>query len=38
MKKPLKVFLIVLGSLIAVVALVLVGAICYFKIPVSSYK
>ena len=37
MKKPLKVFLIMLGSLIALVALVLVGAICYFKIPVSSY-
>ena len=37
MKKTLNVFLIVLGSLIALAVLVLVGAICYFRIPVSSY-
>lgn len=36
-KKPLWIVLIVLGSLITLVALVLVGAICYFKIPVASY-
>lgn len=36
-KNPLWIVLTVIGSLIALIALVLVGAICYFKIPVASY-
>ncbi len=36
-KKTLNIILIVLGSLTAIVALVLCGAICYFKLPVASY-
>ena len=35
--KPLMIMLIVIGSLVALLALVLVGAVCYFKIPVASY-
>ncbi len=35
--KPLLITLIVLGSLIALLALVLVGAIGYFKLPVAIY-
>ena len=38
MRKSLKVFLIVLGSLIALIALVLVGAICYFRMGSSPIK
>ena len=36
-KKPLLITLIALGSLIALLALVLCGAIGYFKLPVASY-
>lgn len=36
-KKPLLIILIALGSLIALLGLVLVGAIGYFKLPVASY-
>ncbi len=36
-KKPLFIVLIVLGSLVALLALVLGGAIGYFKLPVTSY-
>lgn len=36
-KKPLWIVLIVLASLIALVALVLVGAICYFRFPIINY-
>ena len=36
-KKPLWITLIVLGSLVALVALVLVGAIGYFRLPVADY-
>ena len=36
-KKPLVIILIALGSLVALLALVLVGAIGYFKLPVAVY-
>ena len=36
-KKPWMIILIALGSLVALLALVLVGAIGYFKLPVANY-